>query len=160
MEYKINKKRILEVLKPYDESLFFDKNDSLCSEYDNNFIFTFHDLRIMDIKNNTFKSSSEMIRRLIIDKLNQHFDECFEEIKPKYSYKKCKKFLEDLGFKIDEEGYISYEVTDTSNGVNEIPDTIDDIIGFLNEEGREVSTNKGDIIYTMLKNNKEQLLEE
>lgn len=159
MKYKINKDKILEVLNPYDDSLFFGKeNDNLYSKYDKDFIFIFYDLRIVDIKNNTFDSSNEMIRRFIIEKLHPYFNECFEEIEPKYDYEKVCEFLKKSGYTIHN-GCIFYDAyKDSSSQI--LSDSISDIVKALNGEKEGILYKNSNIIYTLLKGNKEQLLED
>lgn len=181
MAKRISYKKMKEVLNEYlDEDIEFLETENKIYIYDFKFInlqrnSDFSKENIIDNHLAHFNKENEnnvieniergfiagdkfATAKLIIKFLNKYKDKfIFEE---KFSYKKCKNFLEDLGFGVDKNGYISYEVAGGNNSVKKIPDTIDNIIGFLNKEEGKVNSNKGDIIYTLLKNNKEQLLED
>lgn len=77
----------------------------------------------------------------------------------KYSYKKCKKFLEDLGYKFDKYDYILIDVHRCGN--DELNDSLQVIVRALNNEfNQPLDDDRCDVIYTLLKNNKDKLIEE
>lgn len=96
--------------------------------------------------------------KLIIKFLNKYKDKfIFEE---KYSYKKCKKFLEEKGFKINECDNIAYTPFNTQF-VNVTNDKLNYVVDALNGEREEdFRTREADVIYLFLKGHKNELLED
>lgn len=95
---------------------------------------------------------------LILNFLNKHKgDFIFEE---KFSYAKCKSFLEEKGFKIDECDYIAYTPFGTQF-VKRINDKLNYVVDALNGKREEnFYTHEADVIYLFLKSYKDELLED
>lgn len=165
MKYKINEKRILEILHKYDDDFEIEDNE-IKLKYSDDDVFSVTDDRIEHIKRGCVDPECAFFDNMITEKLHEHFNECFEEIKPKYSYEKCKKFLEDNGYKYDDDErliyYDNFNVNDDSEFPFDLYTVIRVLYDVLNSGGGvdEVLSVEENMIATLFYAHKDKLLEE
>lgn len=75
----------------------------------------------------------------------------------KYSYEKCKKFLEDLNFEFKDNMILTYDTWGKNYNQTNLEEIIDYANGCYQDEWL---SDWEDVIYTLLRNNKDKLIEE
>lgn len=151
-KYRINKNRILNILRKYDPDL---RIDDTALRDETRIWVDFDPALIEDIECNRICVGYKFYINMIIEILHPRF----EEKPPRYDYDKCKKFLKGLNYEIDCNALVKCLCFDCSN--NEITRyaKLYRIVDRLN--GRHVYlTTLEEGIANLLINNKDQLLED